>query len=115
MLDWPRRSSISMSDGGSKRPKLDASLRAQVHDEIIDIADVIASYARSIAEGAYRREERTVLVHLQQLTRAVRRMTAECDLLMGKTDGENVAGKERSAGADRQDQPAGDGVARGKP
>jgi hypothetical protein len=58
-------------------PELTSVLRDQAFEELIDNADMAASYARSIAEAAFRGDQTTVAVHLRQLR--------ECCLAMIKT------------------------------
>lgn len=95
--------------------ELGLELRNQVYGELEGQADRAASYARSIAEAAYRGDQLTAGVHIKQLRLCVLEMIKLYkEGLVG--NGQNLAAeKERSAAADRKAQPAGDGVDGGKP
>jgi hypothetical protein len=96
-----------MTDAPS--PELRAVLRDQSFDEIERVAGLLASYARSAGEAAFRGDETTMGVHLRQLRL--------CCISMLKTykemaDGEGVA-EAGAARRGRDDQRLADGDARG--
>lgn len=54
-----------MADAPS--PELASALRDQAFVEIERVADLVASYARSAGEAAFRGDETTMAVHIRQL------------------------------------------------
>lgn len=56
-----------MQDVPSSSSELTSALRDQAFEEIERVADLAASYSRSIGEAAFRGDEATMLVHLKQL------------------------------------------------
>ena len=51
-----------------------AHLRDQAFEEILRVADLAASYSRSIGEAAFRRDTVTIVTHLIQLRACCRDM-----------------------------------------
>jgi hypothetical protein len=72
-------------------PELLSVLRDQSFNEIERVANLIASYARSAGEAAYRGEETTMGVHIKQL-RLCCLSLIKTYKEMGGTDGQDVAG-----------------------
>jgi hypothetical protein len=85
-------------------PELVEALRNEVFQEIEREADLVASYARSAGEAAYRGDQVTLGVHLKQLRL--------CLLLMIKLfkEGLENGGPKARSGADRPPDEAGDGM-----
>jgi hypothetical protein len=88
--------------------ELRAVLRDQALDEIERVASLIASYARSAGEAAFRGDETTMGVHIRQLRL--------CCLSLIKTykemaDGQGMAAEVGPSDAHRADQRSGDVVA----
>jgi hypothetical protein len=71
-----------MTDAPS--PEVISLMRNQAFDEIERVANLIASYARSTAEAAFRGDETTMVVHIKQVRL--------CCLSMLKTYKENMGG-----------------------
>jgi len=91
-----------------ERPDVNSALRDEAFNELEHVAFKAGSYARSLGEAAYRGDDRTVGVHLQQLRL--------CVLAMIRTfkeafDGQGVPAAEGPPRSHRQDQRPGDGVA----
>lgn len=80
-----------------------AEARWQAFDTIGQTADLMASYARSIGEAAYRRDELELAVHIRQVI--------DCARSMARVYREAELGKRDSPAGDGADQRAGDGVA----
>jgi hypothetical protein len=78
-----------MPDQAPPSPELTAALRDQAFEALIENADLAASYARSIAEAAFRGEQVTAGVHLKQLRLCVLEMIQMFKAL----DDQDVAGK----------------------
>jgi hypothetical protein len=65
-------------------PEVVSLMRNQAFDEIERVANLIASYARSTAEAAFRGDETTMVVHIKQVRL--------CCLSMLKTYKDNMGG-----------------------
>ena len=88
-------------------PDLNMTLRDLAFEEINRVCFLTESYSRSIAEAAFRGDDRTVRVHLDQMRRCVVSMIQTYKFsLEGTGNGQGVTAKGR-----RADQPTGDVVA----
>ena len=68
-------------------PELLSALRDQGFDEVERVANLAASYSRSIGEAAYRGDEATMIVHLKQLRLCCLSMIKTSKDLQGGTAG----------------------------
>jgi hypothetical protein len=84
-----------------------AAARWQAFDTIGETADLAASYARSIGEAAYRRDQVELAVHIRQLIACVRSMARVYK--EGLEFDQDLAEGGRPA-ADRPGDAAGDGM-----
>lgn len=91
------------------RPEAIAEAKWQAFDVIEETADRMASYARSIAEAAYRRDELELAVHIRQVIACARSMARVYREAIGG-DGPNGPGESEGAAGDRQAQSPGDGM-----
>jgi hypothetical protein len=88
-----------------------AVLRDAAFIEIERIAGLVASYARSTGEAAFRGDETTMLVHMKQARLCLISMIKTYkDLLELCADDQGMAARE-PAHDYREDQRSGDGVA----
>lgn len=99
----------------ARRPSQEAIAEArwQAFDTIGETADLMASYARSIGEAAYRRDQVELAVHIRQVIACARSMAQVYRDGIGRDD-QDLAGKAGAAGRG-DDQRTGDGVAGGQP
>jgi hypothetical protein len=72
-------------------PELVSVLRDQAFEEIERVASLVASYARSTGEAAFRGDETTMAVHIKQLRLCCLSLIKTYKENMGGTDGQNVA------------------------
>ena len=91
-------------------PELISVLRDQSFNEIERVANLIASYARSAGEAAYRGEETTMGVHIKQV-RLCCLSLIKTYKEMGGTNGQDMAGNAGPSNPDRADQRSGDELA----
>lgn len=93
-------------------PDLNMTLRDMAFEEINRVCFLTESYSRSIAEAAFRGDEATVRMHLDQMRACVVSMIQTYKFsLEGTGKGERVPAKDRRTVAHRDDQPTGDVVA----
>jgi hypothetical protein len=92
-------------------PELVSVLRDQAFEEIERVSNLIASYARSTGEAAFRGDETTMFVHMKQLRLCCVSLIRTYKENMGGTDGQDVAGNARPSHANREDQRSGDVLA----
>jgi hypothetical protein len=72
----------------NEQPSLNSVLRDQAFLEIREICPLTESYSRSLAEAAFRGDERTVRAHLEQMRACVIAMIRTYkDYLQGKGEG----------------------------
>jgi hypothetical protein len=95
-----------MTDAPS--PELRAVLRDQALDEIERVAGLVASYARSAGEAAFRGDETTMGVHIRQLRLCCLNLIKTYKEMAGD---QGVAEAAGSSDAHRADQRSGDVVA----
>jgi len=88
--------------------ELGRALRDQVYEELERHADLLASYARSAGEAAFRGDQLTLGVHIKQARLAVLAMIKLYK--DGLEHGQDLAEGGRSERRPGGDQPAGDGV-----
>lgn len=82
-------------------PEAIAEAKWQAFDTIEETADLAASYARSIAEAAWRRDEVELAVHIRQAIACVRSMA--------RVYREAIGDGATEAAGDGDDQRSGDG------
>jgi hypothetical protein len=77
-----------MADAPS--PELASALRDQAFVEIERVADLVASYARSAGEAAFRGDETTMVIHIRQLRLCCISLIQTYKAMCG-ADGQNVS------------------------
>jgi hypothetical protein len=93
-------------------PDLNKTLRDMAFEEINRVCFLTESYSRSIAEAAFRGDEATVRMHLDQMRACVVSMIQTYKFsLEGTGNGQGVPAKDRRTVAHREDQRSGDAVA----
>ena len=97
----------------SELPDLNMTLRDLAFEEINRVCFLTESYSRSIAEAAFRGDEATVRMHLDQIRACVVSMIKTYKFSFeGTGNGQGVPAKDRRwAVGRRDDQPTGDVVA----
>ena len=93
---------------GKPSQEAKAAARWQAFDTIEQTADLMASYARSIAEAAYRRDQVELAVHIRQVIACARSMASVYRDGLG--DDQDVSAGRGSEGRAGERQQAGDAM-----
>ena len=96
------------------RPEAIAEARWQAFATIEETADLMASYARSAGEAAYRRDHVELAVHIRQVIACARSMARVYREAIGG-NGSDDTGQAAGAAGDREAKPPGDAMGARRP